>query len=102
MLMRCIFCVLQDINKRLSLPADMRLPESFLVKQAVSPTIDGPLNRRLRRASLVSRSMKGQIEVKAIMVLSMVYKTSCAKWIYTKLAKKRCVIADVLVELHKW
>jgi len=42
----------EDINKRLSLPADMRLPESFIVKQSVSPTLDGPLNRRLRRASL--------------------------------------------------
>jgi len=42
----------RDINKRLSLPADMRIPESFMVKQALSPTLDGPLNRRLRRASL--------------------------------------------------
>lgn len=42
----------QDINKRLSLPADMRLPESFLAQQAVSPTLDGPLTRRSRRASL--------------------------------------------------
>ena len=45
--------ILQDINKRLSLPADLRLPDSFLTRQATSPTLDGPLNRRLRRASLV-------------------------------------------------
>ena len=45
--------ILQDINKRLSLPADLRLPDSFLARQATSPTLDGPLNRRLRRASLV-------------------------------------------------
>lgn len=49
----------QDINKRLSLPADVRVPESFLVKQTLSPTLDGdgPLNRRLRRTSLVTSSL---------------------------------------------
>jgi len=43
----------QDINKRLSLPADMHLPESFLLKQSISPTLNGPINRRLRKSSLV-------------------------------------------------
>ncbi|XP_026280984.1 cyclin-dependent kinase 17 isoform X1 [Frankliniella occidentalis] len=42
----------QDINKRLSLPADLHLPESFVAKQNVSPTIDGPLSRATRRQSL--------------------------------------------------
>ncbi|XP_014679768.1 PREDICTED: cyclin-dependent kinase 16-like, partial [Priapulus caudatus] len=42
----------QDINKRLSLPADLNLPESFLAKQCLTPTLDGPLSRRVRRASL--------------------------------------------------
>ncbi|GLH10935.1 Casein kinase I isoform alpha [Gryllus bimaculatus] len=42
----------QDINKRLSLPADLHLPESFIAKQNVSPTIDGPLSRATRRQSL--------------------------------------------------
>ncbi|XP_046405855.1 cyclin-dependent kinase 17-like isoform X3 [Ischnura elegans] len=42
----------QDINKRLSLPADLHLPESFIAKQNVSPTIDGPLTRASRRQSL--------------------------------------------------
>lgn len=42
----------QDINKRLSLPADLHLPESFVAKQNVSPTIDGPLTRSSRRQSL--------------------------------------------------
>ena len=46
----------QDINKRLSLPVDIHLPESFLVKQSLSPLSDGPMNRRLRRVSLVSSS----------------------------------------------
>ena len=45
--------VVQDINKRLSLPADMHLPESFLLKQSISPTLNGPINRRLRKSSLV-------------------------------------------------
>jgi hypothetical protein len=44
----------QDISKRLSLPADLRLPESFLAKQSLSPTLDGPLSRKLRRQSLVT------------------------------------------------
>lgn len=42
----------QDINKRLSLPADLHLPESFVAKQNVSPTIEGPLTRATRRQSL--------------------------------------------------
>ena len=49
--------LLQDISKRLSLPADMHLPERVLVKHATgeSPLMgEGPLNRRLRRSSLVS------------------------------------------------
>ena len=32
----------------------MRLPPNFLRTHDLSPTPDGPLNRRLRRASLVS------------------------------------------------
>ncbi|XP_065349240.1 cyclin-dependent kinase 17-like isoform X2 [Cloeon dipterum] len=42
----------QDINKRLSLPVDLHLPESFVAKQNVSPTIEGPLSRASRRQSL--------------------------------------------------
>ncbi|GBN92710.1 Cyclin-dependent kinase 16, partial [Araneus ventricosus] len=41
-----------DISKRLSLPADILLPESFLAKQTVSPTLEGPISRTLRRQSL--------------------------------------------------
>ncbi|ELU12112.1 hypothetical protein CAPTEDRAFT_175804 [Capitella teleta] len=52
MAMPCCSTQLQEINKRLSLPADMHLPESFLVKQDMSPSLDGPISRRLRRASL--------------------------------------------------
>ncbi|KAK7891322.1 hypothetical protein WMY93_023285 [Mugilogobius chulae] len=45
--------VLQDLNKRLSLPADIRIPDGYLEKlQLTSPTFDQPLSRRSRRASL--------------------------------------------------
>ncbi|XP_026865608.1 cyclin-dependent kinase 17 isoform X4 [Electrophorus electricus] len=43
----------EDINKRLSLPVDIRLPEGYLERFAMnSPPFDKPLSRRLRRASL--------------------------------------------------
>jgi len=43
----------QDISKRLSLPADLRIPEAFLAKQSSSsPIFDGPLTRTNRRQSL--------------------------------------------------
>jgi len=42
----------EEINKRLSLPADLKLPENFVEKLAVSPTLDGPLTRATRRQSL--------------------------------------------------
>jgi hypothetical protein len=42
----------QDINKRLSLPADLHLPESFVAKQNASLNIEGPLSRASRRQSL--------------------------------------------------
>uniref|UniRef100_A0A8C6UBH5 cyclin-dependent kinase n=1 Tax=Neogobius melanostomus TaxID=47308 RepID=A0A8C6UBH5_9GOBI len=42
-----------DLNKRLSLPADIRIPDGYLEKlQLSSPTFDQPLSRRSRRASL--------------------------------------------------
>ncbi|KAK4291343.1 hypothetical protein Pmani_035820 [Petrolisthes manimaculis] len=40
----------EDVNKRLSLPADLRVPDAFLQKQSISP--DGPLSRASRRQSL--------------------------------------------------
>ena len=42
----------EEINKRLSLPADLKLPDNFVEKMAVSPTLDGPLSRATRRQSL--------------------------------------------------
>ncbi|XP_006890014.1 PREDICTED: cyclin-dependent kinase 16-like [Elephantulus edwardii] len=43
----------EDINKRLLLPADIRLPEGYLEKLTLnSPIFDKPLSRRLCRVSL--------------------------------------------------
>uniref|UniRef100_A0A3Q3WK75 cyclin-dependent kinase n=1 Tax=Mola mola TaxID=94237 RepID=A0A3Q3WK75_MOLML len=44
----------EDINKRLSLPADIRLPDSYLEKfNLISPALfEQPISRRLRRVSL--------------------------------------------------
>ncbi|XP_035713184.1 cyclin-dependent kinase 18 isoform X2 [Folsomia candida] len=44
----------QDISKRLSLPADLHIPESFLAKQAASSytVVEAPLTRTSRRQSL--------------------------------------------------
>ncbi|KAK1790474.1 hypothetical protein P4O66_014365, partial [Electrophorus voltai] len=44
---------MEDVNKRLSLPADIRIPDGYLEKlQLSSPPFDQPLSRRSRRASL--------------------------------------------------
>ncbi len=49
-----IYLCVQDLNKRLSLPADIRIPDGYLEKlQLSSPPFDQPLSRRSRRASLV-------------------------------------------------
>ncbi|VDK52309.1 unnamed protein product [Anisakis simplex] len=42
----------EDIQKRLSLPADLRLPLSVVEKLNRTPTLDQPLTRKNRRASL--------------------------------------------------
>ncbi|RXM27847.1 Cyclin-dependent kinase 17 [Acipenser ruthenus] len=44
---------MEDLNKRLSLPADIRIPDGYLEKlQLNSPQFDQPMSRRSRRASL--------------------------------------------------
>uniref|UniRef100_A0A7N8WVA8 cyclin-dependent kinase n=1 Tax=Mastacembelus armatus TaxID=205130 RepID=A0A7N8WVA8_9TELE len=49
----CLSVYMQDLNKRLSLPADIRIPDGYLQKlQLSSPAFDQPLSRRSRRASL--------------------------------------------------
>ncbi|VDD95073.1 unnamed protein product [Enterobius vermicularis] len=47
----------QDIQKRLSLPADLRLPLSVVEKLNRTPTLDQPMTRKNRRASLVKLSI---------------------------------------------
>lgn len=42
----------EEINKRLSLPADLKLPDNFINRQAVSPTLEGQITRSTRRQSL--------------------------------------------------
>ncbi|BFZ08216.1 hypothetical protein BsWGS_11256 [Bradybaena similaris] len=42
----------EEVTKRLSLPADIRLPENFLAHQSLSLSPDGQLTRRSRRKSL--------------------------------------------------
>lgn len=42
----------EEINKRLSLPADLRLPDTFVEKQSISPTLEGSITRACRRQSL--------------------------------------------------
>lgn len=50
-----LYVVFQDINKRLSLPADIRLPDGYLEKfNVIGPALfEQPISRRLRRVSLV-------------------------------------------------
>lgn len=57
----CLFVCIQDLNKRLSLPADIRIPDGYLEKmQLSSPPFDQPLSRRSRRASLVRHEKRGK------------------------------------------
>ncbi|PVD25313.1 hypothetical protein C0Q70_15813 [Pomacea canaliculata] len=42
----------EEVTKRLSLPADIRLPENFLARSSISLSPDGQLTRRSRRKSL--------------------------------------------------
>ncbi|KAG9508579.1 Cyclin-dependent kinase 16 [Fragariocoptes setiger] len=42
----------QAIRKRLSLPIDLSLPESFIAKQFIAANVETPLSRRERRQSL--------------------------------------------------
>ncbi|KAL3073883.1 hypothetical protein niasHT_035001 [Heterodera trifolii] len=42
----------QDIQKRLSLPPDIRLPQNVIDKLNRTPTLDNPLTRKSKRASL--------------------------------------------------
>ncbi|XP_041037419.1 cyclin-dependent kinase 17 isoform X3 [Carcharodon carcharias] len=84
----------QDINKRLSLPADIRLPEGYLEKFAMnSPPFDKPLSRRLRRVSL-SEIGFGKLE-------TYVKLDKLGEGTYATVYKGRSKLTDNLVALKE-
>ncbi|XP_058643460.1 cyclin-dependent kinase 16 isoform X2 [Onychostoma macrolepis] len=84
----------QDINKRLSLPADIRLPEGYLKKFATnSPPFDKPLSRRLRRTSL-SEIGFGKLE-------TYVKLDKLGEGTYATVFKGRSKLTDNLVALKE-
>ncbi|GFS43368.1 hypothetical protein NPIL_292773 [Nephila pilipes] len=83
----------QDISKRLSLPADVHLPESFLAKQTVSPTLEGPISRTLRRQSL-SEIGFGRIE-------SYIRLNKLGEGTYATVFRGRSRLTDNLVALKE-
>jgi len=48
----CIFYLQEDIQKRLSLPPDIKLPQNVIDKLNRTPTLENPLTRKSKRASL--------------------------------------------------
>uniref|UniRef100_A0A9J8BRM1 Protein kinase domain-containing protein n=2 Tax=Cyprinus carpio TaxID=7962 RepID=A0A9J8BRM1_CYPCA len=84
----------EDINKRLSLPADIRLPEGYLKKFAKnSPPFDKPLSRRFRRTSL-SEIGFGKLE-------SYVKLDKVGEGTYATVFKGRSKLTDNLVALKE-
>uniref|UniRef100_A0A8C8FZC8 cyclin-dependent kinase n=1 Tax=Oncorhynchus tshawytscha TaxID=74940 RepID=A0A8C8FZC8_ONCTS len=74
---------MEDLNKRLSLPADIRIPDGYLEKlQLSSPTFDQPLSRLSRRASLVRTCV-------------------CVRGTYATVFKGRSKLTDNLVALKE-
>ncbi|XP_044287485.1 cyclin-dependent kinase 16 isoform X3 [Varanus komodoensis] len=84
----------EDINKRLSLPADIRLPEGYLEKLTLnSPLFDKPLSRRLRRVSL-SEIGFGKLE-------TYVKLDKLGEGTYATVYKGRSKLTDNLVALKE-
>ncbi|XP_019341218.1 cyclin-dependent kinase 16 isoform X5 [Alligator mississippiensis] len=84
----------EDINKRLSLPADIRLPEGYLEKLSLnSPLFDKPLSRRLRRVSL-SEIGFGKLE-------TYVKLDKLGEGTYATVYKGRSKLTDNLVALKE-
>uniref|UniRef100_A0A673LEG5 Cyclin-dependent kinase 16-like n=1 Tax=Sinocyclocheilus rhinocerous TaxID=307959 RepID=A0A673LEG5_9TELE len=84
----------EDINKRLSLPADIRLPEGYLKKFAKnSPPFDKPLSRRFRRTSL-SEIGFGKLE-------TYVKLDKVGEGTYATVFKGRSKLTDNLVALKE-
>uniref|UniRef100_A0A673B8Z1 cyclin-dependent kinase n=1 Tax=Sphaeramia orbicularis TaxID=375764 RepID=A0A673B8Z1_9TELE len=85
---------MEDLNKRLSLPADIRIPDGYLEKlQLSSPPFDQPLSRRSRRASLVSVCL--QLQCACALPLLLCGGT------YATVFKGRSKLTDNLVALKE-
>uniref|UniRef100_A0A673Y7M9 cyclin-dependent kinase n=1 Tax=Salmo trutta TaxID=8032 RepID=A0A673Y7M9_SALTR len=83
-----------DLNKRLSLPADIRIPDGYLEKlQLSSPTFDQPLSRLSRRASL-SEIGFGKLE-------SYIKLDKLGEGTYATVFKGRSKLTDNLVALKE-
>uniref|UniRef100_A0A8C9TW53 cyclin-dependent kinase n=1 Tax=Scleropages formosus TaxID=113540 RepID=A0A8C9TW53_SCLFO len=86
--------ITEDINKRLSLPADIRLPEGYLEKFAMSgPPFARPMSRRLRRVSL-SEIGFGKLE-------TYVKLDKVGEGTYATVYKGRSKLTDNLVALKE-
>ncbi|XP_048462207.1 cyclin-dependent kinase 16-like [Rhincodon typus] len=84
----------EDVTKRLSLPADLRLPEAYLEKFATnSAPFDKPMSRRLRRASL-SEIGFGKLE-------TYVKLDKLGEGTYATVFKGRSKLTDNLVALKE-
>uniref|UniRef100_A0A8C7YGE5 cyclin-dependent kinase n=1 Tax=Oryzias sinensis TaxID=183150 RepID=A0A8C7YGE5_9TELE len=84
----------EDLNKRLSLPADIRIPDGYLQKlQLNSPPFDQPLSRRSRRASL-SEIGFGKLE-------SYIKLDKLGEGTYATVYKGRSKLTDNLVALKE-
>uniref|UniRef100_A0A673Y6T9 cyclin-dependent kinase n=1 Tax=Salmo trutta TaxID=8032 RepID=A0A673Y6T9_SALTR len=85
---------MEDLNKRLSLPADIRIPDGYLEKlQLSSPTFDQPLSRLSRRASL-SEIGFGKLE-------SYIKLDKLGEGTYATVFKGRSKLTDNLVALKE-
>uniref|UniRef100_A0A8C4S3F5 cyclin-dependent kinase n=1 Tax=Erpetoichthys calabaricus TaxID=27687 RepID=A0A8C4S3F5_ERPCA len=85
---------MEDLNKRLSLPADIRIPDGYLEKlQMNSPPFDQPLSRRSRRASL-SEIGFGKLE-------TYVKLDKLGEGTYATVFKGRSKLTDNLVALKE-
>uniref|UniRef100_A0A7N8XZT1 cyclin-dependent kinase n=1 Tax=Mastacembelus armatus TaxID=205130 RepID=A0A7N8XZT1_9TELE len=85
---------MEDLNKRLSLPADIRIPDGYLEKlQLSSPPFDQPLSRRSRRASL-SEIGFGKLE-------SYIKLDKLGEGTYATVFKGRSKLTDNLVALKE-
>ncbi|XP_056131509.1 cyclin-dependent kinase 16 [Lampris incognitus] len=85
----------EDINKRLSLPADIRLPDAYLAKfNLTSPALfDQPISRRLRKVSL-SEIGFGKLE-------TYVKLDKLGEGTYATVYKGRSKLTDNLVALKE-